>query len=163
MGEHGAVQVLQKALQLEVSGKGFYDQAAERTVDPKGKAMFASLAEDEVIHARVIKRAIAGLESGEDWKAEVAADEPVDLESPLFPAGKLAFDKAVQPDANDLDALLFALKIENDSYTLYAGQAKEAKDPQVKQLCEYLAGAERSHFNLLMANYESLSAAGGFV
>jgi rubrerythrin len=163
MAKHAALEVLQKALQLEESGKAFYDQAAERTVDPKGKAMFASLAEDEVVHARVITRAIASLESGKALQAEVSAEGAVDLDSPLFPAGKLALDEAIRPDAGDMDALLFALKIENDSYSLYAEQAKGATDPQARQFYEYLAGAERSHFNLLMTNYDSLSSAGSFV
>jgi rubrerythrin len=162
MGSDAAL-ALKKALKLEQDGEAFYREAADRTVDPKGKAMYVSLAQDEVLHARIIQREIDALAEGKGWQATESAEGEVDLESPLFPQGKVAFEEAVRSDASDLDALLFALKIENDSFNLYLEQAKAATDAKAKQFYEFLVGAERSHFNLLMANYESLSQSGGFV
>ena len=162
MGSDAAL-ALKKALKLEQEGEAFYREAADRTVDPKGKAMYASLAEDEVLHARIIQREIDALSEGKGWQATESAKGEVDLASPLFPQGKVAFEDAVRSDASDLDALLFALKIENDSFNLYLEQAKVATDAKAKQFYEFLVGAERSHFNLLMTNYESLSQSGGFV
>jgi rubrerythrin len=157
------VEALQKALKLEQSGKKFYSEAAARTVDPKGKEMFHSLANDEVLHARMIQREIDALAAGEGWQVpEAAAGGQVDLDTPLFPQGKQDIAEAVRPDASDLDALLFALKIESDSFDLYVEQAKAATDPNAKKMYEYLVDAERTHFNLLMLNYESLSSSGSF-
>jgi len=158
-----AVLALKKALKLEQEGEAFYREAAERTADPKGKTMYASLAEDEALHARIIQREIDALAEGKGWQAIEAAEGEIDLESPLFPKGKGAFEEAVRSNASDLDALLFALKIENDSFSLYVEQAKAATDSMAKQFYEFLVGAERTHFNLLMANYESLSQASGFI
>jgi len=164
MGEGAAVVALQKALDLEQRGQAFYAGAAERTVDEAGKAMYRSLADDEVLHAKMIQRQIEALEQGEDWQSPgVAPEGEVDLDSPLFPKGEEGLAEAVQPDASDRDALLFALKIENDSFELYRKQAKAAKDPNAKQMYEYLTAAERTHFNLLMTNYESLERYGGWV
>ena len=92
-----------------------------------------------------------------------ASGVQADLVTPLFPEGKLELEKAIQPDASDLDALLFALKIENDSFNLYAEQAQAAQDPNARSLYEYLVDAERTHFNLLMLNYESLNSRAGWV
>ena len=158
-----AVMALKKALKLEQEGESFYREAADRTVDPKGKAMYASLAGDEVLHARIIQREMDALAEGKGWQATESAEGEVDLESPLFPQGKVAFEDAVRSDASDLDALLFELKIENDSYSIYLEQAKAATDAKAKQFYEFLVGAERTHFNLLMTNYESLSQSGSFV
>jgi rubrerythrin len=159
-----AVNALQQALELERSGYRFYTEAAERTVDPKGGEMFRSLAGDEMMHQQVIERQIDALSADGGWVLpEGAKDVAVDLESLLFPEGKINFEKAIQPDASDLDALLFALKIENDSFDLYTAQAKAAKDPNAKSLYEYLVDAERTHFNLLMLNYESLVSNAGWV
>lgn len=158
-----ALDVLKKALKLEQDGRAFYVQAAERTVDPKGKAMFASLADDEVKHAGMIERQIAALTEGKDWVPIDLVAQNVDLEPSLFPQGREAFEKAVAADSNELEALAFALKIENDSYELYAKMAVMADDLNARQMYTYLAGAERTHFNLLMNNYESLSALGGWV
>jgi rubrerythrin len=159
-----ALKVLKEALALEKKGKEFYTEAADRTVAEKGKKMFQSLAEDEMLHANVIQRQIDALSQGEGWVEPEGIDEvDVDLAAPLFPEGKADFEKAVPPDASDLDALLFALKIENDSFDLYLEEAKAATNPHAKRLYEYLVEAERTHFNLLMLNYESLNEQSAWV
>lgn len=156
--------VLQQALDLEQRGTEFYTQAAEQTVDATGKKMFLSLAEDEVLHQKVIQRQIDSLGQGGGWVLpEDIPEVDADLSTPLFPAGEIELEKAIRPDASDMDALLFALKIENDSFALYADQAKEATDPDAKRLYEFLVDAERTHFNLLMNNYESLNSRAGWV
>lgn len=159
-----SIAALQQALELERSGYRFYTEAAERTQDAKGSEMFRSLADDERMHRQVIERQIDALGADEGWVLpEGIKDLEVDLATPLFPKGKVDLEKAVQPDASDLDALLFALKIENDSFDLYTEQAKAARDRNAKRLYEYLVDAERTHFNLLMLNYESLSSNAGWV
>jgi rubrerythrin len=159
-----ALTVLQQAIELEQRGQEFYTQAAERTIDPTGKEMLLSLAGDEELHQKVIQRQIDALGQGEGWVVpEEVPQVDADLSTPLFPAGKVELDKAIRPDASDLEALLFALKIENDSFDLYAEQAKQATDPNAKRFYEFLVDAERTHFNLLMANYESLNSRAGWV
>jgi len=158
-----AIDALQQALELEQSGQRFYRQAAERTSDPKGVRMFLSLADDEVMHEQIIQRQLDALVQGEGWVAQAKVGEvEADLESPLFPQGKVELDRAIRPDDSDLDALLFALKIENDSFNLYLEQAKKATDANARRTFEYLVSAERTHFDLLMLNYEALSQSGGW-
>jgi len=159
-----ALIVLQQALELEQRGYEFYVQASERTVDSTGKEMLLSLADDEVFHQKAIQRQIDSLEHGGGWVLpEDIPEVDADLDAPLFPAGKVELQKAIRPDASDLDALLFALRIENDSFALYAEQAKQTTDPNARYLYEYLADAERMHFNLLMNNYDNLNSNAGWV
>ena len=163
-GTDAALSALQQALKLEEAGYDFYVEAADRTTDPEGASMFRRLADDEVLHQRIIQRQVDALGAGEGWAlSEETSDVEADLTTPLFPAGKVELEKAVRSDASDLDALLFALKIENDSFNLYVEQAKAAQDPNAKALYEFLVDAERSHFNLLMVNYDSLSSNSGWV
>lgn len=164
MGTEAAIVALQKALDLEQRGQAFYQEAATRTVNETGREMYRSLADDEVLHAKMVERQIEALAKGKGWQVPgVAIEGAVDLDSPLFPEGEVELAEAVQPDASDRDALLFALKIENDSFDLYQRQAKAATDPNARQMYEYLAAAERNHFDLLMTNYESLEGYGGWV
>jgi rubrerythrin len=159
--EHDALQALHTALTLEQDGRRFYSSAAERTSEPKGKAMFRALADDEVLHAKVIQGQIDSLTRQGGWVLpEGIGEAAADLDTPLFPEGTAAFQDAVRSDASDMDALLFALKLENDSFDLYVEQAKAVQDPNARRVYEYLADAERTHFDLLMLNYESLSTAG---
>jgi rubrerythrin len=158
-----ALEALARALGLEQTGHRFYLGAAERTGDPRGAETFRSLADDEVLHANYIQRQIDALEQGEGWELpERFGGGEAALDTPLFPEGRLDLEKAVRPDASDMDALLFALKIENDSFDLYAGQAKAAADPQAREVFERLAAAERTHFDLLMSNYDHLSTVGSW-
>ena len=170
-GTHAALTALNQAIELEVKGQRFYLEAAERTTNPKGAEMFRSLADDEAIHERILRRQLEALGKGKGWMPvlsmveglpEGVAEVTSDLTAPLFPEGEEAFQKAVRPDASDLDALLFALQIENESFNLYRELAQTTDDPNGQRMYEYLANAERGHFELLMLNYEHLFTVGSW-
>jgi rubrerythrin len=162
-GNDAALVALNRAIELEVKGQRFYLEAAERTTNPKGAEMFRSLADDEVIHERILRRQLDALTQGEGWMVpEGVAEVKADLTTSLFPEDEEAFQKAVQPDASDQDALLFALQIENESFDLYRDLAQTTDNPNGKRMYEYLANAERGHFELLMLNYEHLSTVGSW-
>jgi len=55
-----------------------------------------------------------------------------------------------------------ALENEVKSYDLYRGAADAAKVAAAKEMYTWLAAAELTHYNLLMANYESLVDRGGW-
>jgi len=158
------LDALNEALCHEEEGHSFYLSAAERTEDPKGKAMFRSLAEDAQMQIEIIQRQMDAFQEGSAWALpECVFDCEADLEQPLYPRGQKAIDQAVHPDDSDLDALIFALKTENDSFDLFALHASAATDPQAKSLYEYLTEQARTHFNLLMLSYEGLSSKTGWV
>ena len=170
-GTNTALTALNQAIELEIEGQRFYLKAAERTSNPKGAEIFRSLADDEVIHEHILRRQLEALGKGEGWVpvlsmveglpegvAEVTSDPTLSL----FPEGEEMLQKAVQPDASDLDALLFALQIENKSFNLYRELAQTTDDPNGKRMYEYLADAERGHFEQLMLNYEHLSTVGSW-
>jgi rubrerythrin len=179
-GINAALTALHQAIELEIEGQRFYQQAAERTDNPQGAEMFRSLADDEVIHERILRRQFDALEEGEGtcpgrqvqgWMPVLSMVEGLpdgvgeatfDLTSSLFPEGEKMLEKAVQPDASDLDALLFALQIENQSFNLYYKLAQTTDDPNGKRMYEFLADAERGHFEWLMLNYEHLSTTGSW-
>jgi rubrerythrin len=169
MGTQAALEALDQAIELEMKGQAFYLEAAKRTVDPKGVKMFQSLAEDEVFHQNILRRQVASLTEEKGWVLPTGANEvEADLQTPLFfpadlfPTGK-EIDGVVGPGTTEMDALLFAIKIENDSFNLYLNLAKAAEDPNAKRMYEYLVDAERTHFDLLMLNYESIASMGGWV
>jgi rubrerythrin len=150
------IDVLAQGLKLEADGKEFYDKMAELLSDVDGKAMFKQLAADEVDHYNYIKRQYDALQDGKGWSAITEMDlvESLDTVSLVFPAGGKIPESLVN-DPNEEDALLFALKIENDSFSLYQNSAKQATDPEAKKMFTQLAGAEQRHFEVLMQRYES--------
>jgi rubrerythrin len=155
--------VLNQAIELEIEGQHFYLKAAECTTDPKGAEMFRSLADDEVIHERILRRQLDALTQGEGWVLpEGVAEVTADLAALIFPESEKVCEEILRPDESDLDALLFGLQIENKSFNLYREMAEKTEDPNGKRMYEYLADAERGHFERLMLNYEHLSTVGSW-
>jgi rubrerythrin len=158
------IDALNEALCNEEEGQAFYLKAAQRTADPKGAAMFRSLADDANMHAEIVQRQLDAFKEGAGWALpECVFDCQADLDKPLYPRGREALEDTVRADDSDLDAILFAIKTENDSFSLYSKHAESATDQQARSFYEYLAEEARTHFNLLMLNYESLTSAGGWV
>ncbi|MGA9349414.1 MAG: ferritin family protein [Anaerolineae bacterium] len=159
-----ALQALRQAIRLEQDGYKFYIKAAERTVDLRGQEMFLSLADDEELHLRIVQDQYEALKGGRGWVSfsEVLELKPVDLDKPLFPPEREGLEKAIDPKASDTDALLFGLQIENESYELYRKAASETADPVGKAMYQRLASQERTHFDILMLNYEHLVSAGSW-
>jgi len=155
-----ALQALRQAMRLEEDGYRFYTEAGERTSDPRGKEMFLFLADDEKLHLRIVRDQYEALSGGKGWGAlsEVLELRPVDVDKPLFPPD----EEAIDPKASDTDALLFGLQIENQSYELYRKAAAETADPAGKRMYQLLASYERTHFDILMLNYEHLVSSGSW-
>ena len=160
---NAALTALNQAIELEVKGQRFYLEAAECVTNPKGAEMFRSLADDEVIHERILRRQLDALTRGEGWVLpEGVAEVTANLAALVFPQSEKVCGEALRPDESDLDALLFGLQIENESFNLYRDLAQTTDDPNGKRMYEYLADVERGHFERLMLNYEHLSTVGSW-
>jgi len=158
-----ALHVLSQALRLETEGLAFYMQAAAETVDPKGKELFLSLADDERQHQEMIRRQLHALEgNGEYVLLPDLAVTPIDLDKPLFPPSTEEVVKRTGDNPTEQDALFVAMENEIKSYDLYRAEALKTSGP-AQQMYQWLAGAELTHFNLLMSNWEALNANGTWV
>ncbi len=93
---------------------------------------------------------------------EGVVEVTADLAALIFPESEKVCEETLRPDESDLDALLFALQIENKSFDLYRDLAQTTDDPNGKRMYEYLAEAEGGHFERLMLNYEHLSTVGNW-
>jgi rubrerythrin len=159
-----ALRVLSQALKLEQEGRAFYLRAIEETLDDRGKALFRSLADDERIHAETIQRQLQSLESETAFMAVPDLSVPdIDLNAKLFPPEQSKLEAKVGINPSEVDALQVALENEIRSYDLYRAAAQQTSDAAGKQMYQWLAGAEISHFNLLMANYEAIISGSGWV
>ena len=152
-----ALAVLKEAMQIEQEGSAFYLKAAQTTQDEKEQKTFRALASDEENHLRLIKSQHDALTSQSMWiSSPEVKPVQVDLDKPLFPEGKEALDKTVTAKPRDSDALLFGLDIETKSFDIYRRAAVQTADARGKAMFEFLAGEEKSHFDILMMRYDFL-------
>jgi len=152
-----ALAILEQAMSIEQEGHQFYRKAAQTTRDEKGKEIFNTLADDELKHYDLIYRQRIALTREGNW-IDSPEIKPVDinLDKSPFPLGKEALEKAATTKSSDWDALLFGLDIEVKSYELYRRAASEINDALGKQMFEFLAGQEQSHWDILMMRYDAL-------
>jgi rubrerythrin len=152
-----ALNALSQALKLEQEGRAFYEQAAKEVADSRCQATFASLADDERMHEDMIARQLRAVES--DGKFVVLPDlvvPDIDLGAKLFPPERTEVESKLGHNPTEIQALHLALDNEIQSYNLYVNAAQETTEDAGRQMYQWLAGAELTHFNLLMSNYQAL-------
>jgi rubrerythrin len=155
---------LHRALKLEQDGYAFYTQAAARVKDPTCKQTMLSLADDERIHEAMVVRQLQALcEDGDYVYLRNLDPVHVDLSLAILSPDPAQVESRVSEHASELEALLLAIEIEVRSYDLYRQAALETASSAGKQMYEWLAAAELTHFNLLMSNYEALNKPSGWV
>jgi rubrerythrin len=158
-----ALDALEEAKCLEQEGQDFYLRAADESRNEKAKETFQSLAHDEAMHLRLIQRQIDSLASTGKWVHLAETEgETCDLSESIYPQGREGLKKAVPSDTSETEALLLALDFENKGYDMYRLAAQGASDDLAREMYEFLATQERLHFDLLMSNYESIVALGGW-
>lgn len=152
------MNALSGALKLEQDGHEFYVQAAARVQDETVKNTLLSLAEDEKIHEAMIARQMQALrEEGGFVVVPGVTAGSIDLSQRLFPPEPAAVEGKVANMANELEALLMALDVESSSYDYYRQASLVTEDVEGQNMYRWLAGAELTHFNLLMSNYEAIN------
>jgi len=158
-----ALRVLSQAAKLETDGLAFYLKAAAETVDPKGKALFKSLADDERKHKDMILRQLHAVEgNGEYVLLPDLNVEPIDLNQPIFPPSTADVTQKIGAEPTEQDVLFLAIDNEIKSYDLYRAEVQTTPG-SAPQMYRWLASAELTHFNLLMSNWEAQQARGTWV
>ncbi len=146
-----AVATLELAIQTERDGWRFYEEAARRTRDPDGQRLFASLADDERMHERILQKELERVREGQPL-------EPIQMgqaAAPLFPYERLA--ENVREHTGELSALRMGYLIERDAVAFYSRAAENADDPILKDLFEQLVHWEREHQRVLEEAYRFLA------
>lgn len=146
------------ALKLEIDGITFFREAAVKTHNPLGKAMFLSFVEDEKEHIRRIKMMTAGIVEPETNIGEYEPHGPRERLKTIFEEMLENVDKEVSADASDLDAIKIALNIERKVYKFYEVASREALSGREKELYKFLAREEIIHFQILKNAYSHLSS-----
>lgn len=139
---------IELAISLEKDGKRFYLEQAEKTRDVGLKSIFHALAEEESIHARILKD-----------KAETLPYELIDtyaeIKSIFTEVGKYKNVIKQFPDAWDIYNM--ALLNEKKSIDLYKDLLRDAADEKEKKIFEFLIEQENSHYRVMEQLVEMVS------
>jgi rubrerythrin len=157
-----ALTALEKAMEIERQGKAFYEEAAEHIQDPMGKAVFQTLAREEVEHVRLLHAEYETISNEKEWM-ELDEARVCEVRTPLkvFPDKRDAA-LTIPAEATDVDALELAMKFEEEGYNMYAKAGEETDDPKGKKVFDFLAKQENSHYAFLQKTYDYLTTEGAW-
>lgn len=143
------------ALQMEMDGIKFYNDLADKTFHPMGKAMFKSFVEDEKLHARRL-RALLSSDKETTQTKEKDKNNPRERLTTIFQKMGNELKKQVNVNTNDIAAVKLAIEIEENGIKFYEQSSKETKNEKESETYRFLAGEEKTHLSILMNTFEYL-------
>jgi rubrerythrin len=145
-----------EAIRLEINGRGFFDHAAEVTHNELGKKMFRKLAQDEVRHLDTFRQLFSSMIGKQEWKDFV--EEERESQSSVIEELKSRIRK--EQKAGELEAISIGMELERKAVDLFEKSGKSATDPLAKEIFDKICDEERLHYDLLQAQYDSVTNSG---
>lgn len=141
----GMTQALSTAAQMEKDGMAFYKEAGKKTKNQLGQKMFLSFVEDEKRHLAMIEAIGKGLNIDKELRQE----GPAARIRTIFSEAKKEINTELGGNPTDVEALKFALAMEDKGYKFYKASAETAKSADEKKLFDSLAKEESEHHEML--------------
>jgi rubrerythrin len=150
------LQALKDAVQMELEGRQFYLEAAQKVQNPGVRQIFEYLAESEKYHIEKFNEIYRSMEKDPAWTGPMAAFNPPKHEPYIC---VLAMTQADQGTGgkDDLQALRSALKMEECGIDYYTKLARETNNPLARRFFMSVAHEERGHYLTLMDMHNYLT------
>lgn len=129
------------------------------TQDPRGRAMFTRLAQDEVRHLAWVTVHKESLEKTGTWGRIELTGEALSLGGRVFPKTP-GPRSGISPQTRELEALRRGMQAEKDSMALYGELTEKVLDPSGRATFRRLFEEEEKHYVLLQAEHDYLSQSG---
>jgi len=143
------LEALALALEVEKAELNFYIRLARKASDERAKRMFLFLAKEEAEHWSIFEEKFVEKLIEE---CELPAVDRTLLEKLLVSVD--------EKDLSEVDAVRIGMEQEKLTWEFYEKAAKEAEHDSVRRVFEELAKVEKSHYELLKAQYDSVMKTG---
>ncbi|MGQ9671645.1 MAG: ferritin family protein [Candidatus Aminicenantales bacterium] len=149
--------LIEEAIKLEINGQAFFKKAADLTHNELGKKMFHRLADEEVKHLDAFSRLFSSVIKSEDWKKQVEREKLKDS-SPVIEELEKRMRRA--EGQSEVEALRIGMELEEKAIDFFGQAAGAMGDPKAKEIFKKIADEERFHYDLLQAQYDSVTGSG---
>ncbi len=156
------MDILKKALEIEVAEKGYYEKAAASATNALARKLFERLAFEEDAHAKKFRELEVQLTRSDDWPSVEAPSWQGEELKLVFAGLKSASPQEVQVARTELDAMRDAMGRELQAYDMYRTRSAESTSPAENKFYSILAGEERMHHLALLDAYEYLTDPAGW-
>lgn len=144
------LKVLKQAIKVEMDGYHFYQAAAARTKDPKGRSAFRSLAQDELDHKNVLEGLHQAIKHKMDFKFRQKRDARRPTTRSKSPIFSPEFKKKIKDDHFEFSVLRIGQLLERNSVEFYSKRARRTKHRDLKSLFNFLTKWEKDHLKALI-------------
>jgi rubrerythrin len=148
---------IREAIKLEIRGKEFFNQAADMTPNSLGKKMFKRLAEEEVKHLEAFSKLFSAVIKSNEWK-QYLKDESLKGKSAVIE--ELVSRLRQAKDKSDIEAIRIGMELELRAIDFFKSAAEKGDDPVAKEIFTKISEEEHFHYDLLQAQYDSLTGSG---
>jgi rubrerythrin len=148
------IKSLEVALNNETQERNFYMKHREKTSNPIGKLIFATLANDESEHYQRIFQLHEKLKEEGKWPETIPLKiKGTEIKSVLQREID-AVEQLPEMDQDELEAVKIALDYEAEGVRFYENLRDNVDDPLEKEFYGMIASMEREHFLSLQDVYE---------
>jgi rubrerythrin len=153
MSKDQTLEILKRAILLEMQGKSFYEGMAEATKSEGVKRIFTIMAEEEEQHKVILSKKF------HEFQSTGAMEETLELGSPESFADTVLSEqirKEIGAAGYEAAGIGAAIELEKKAVALYEEQARKAGEGAAGKLFRDLALWERSHMTFLSELYDDL-------
>ena len=151
------LNILTKAIQMEIDGKEFYLKASRSSGNRLGEKLLKSLADAEDIHRRQFESIYDSISQKRNWpKISIGMCKDKPLKN-LFRQAITEIGKGIKPAKGELEDVETAMDMENKSYDYYTTMFRNTSQEIERNFLKALAAEEREHHLLLLDYHEFLS------
>ncbi|TET23461.1 MAG: hypothetical protein E3J78_02255 [Candidatus Cloacimonadota bacterium] len=150
------IDAIKVAIQMEIEGQKFYEEATSKTDNELGKKMFEKLAQDEAVHQKTFQKMFDTITGSSEWKG-LAERSPNIGKVPVFDG---EVEKKGNVNQSDLDALRIGMESERKSIEHYRKAAEATLDHLAVKILNTIKEEEEYHYDLLQAQLDYLSKSG---
>lgn len=148
-----AVEVLKTAILLERRGKAFYTQAARNSESKSATKIFEMMAEEEEEHINFLVKQFKHFHNHQVF---ITNEVPLEEDDTVAEILTENIKKEISAAGFEAAAISAAIDFENRAIEIYSSRAKEATDPNEKEMYQMLADWEKTHHRLLHKLNEDL-------
>ena len=144
-----AEDILKEAILLETRGKAFYTNVSKKSEHPAAQKIFKMMAEEEDEHIKFLGKQFAHYTKKHEFlRPDVPKEDPE--ETVVLKVLTEQLKKEIHAASFEAAAISLAIDFEMNAVNLYQSRAKEATDPNEKELYQILAAWEGEHSKMLV-------------
>jgi rubrerythrin len=160
--QNQTLEAVKFAIQMEIDGKKYYQQASRQSDNKVGKELFEWLANEEDKHRRMFGGIFNAIRKQRAWPEVNMQPRKGAILDTVFSTEMKAAISTVKATGAELDSIAKAMEMENKTREFYKSQDQKAGYDAEKKLYSALAAEEEGHYLALVDYREYLIDPAGY-